>query len=118
MQLPGFLCGGTRCGAVCLAPGRATSHEPAPAGRSMQDAENGLRRIYLPKLFGKWSKVARSRFFDVEDRPIGTASTSLGHFRDPDPVASSIFQTVSPRTPANRARRRAGTGNAPALLLA
>jgi hypothetical protein len=49
MQLPGFLCGGTRRGFVCCAPSREATRESAPAGRSMQDAENGLLRIYLPR---------------------------------------------------------------------
>ena len=70
--------------------------------RSMQDPANELRRIPLPKLFGKSEWVPhRSCESDQEGFKEPRSTASCGR-RSVIEKPSAIFQTVSPRTRVNK----------------
>src|SRR5215216_4628635 len=49
----------------------------------MHDPGCELRRINLPKLFGKGSKIPQACLFGGKKRQIGASSTLLSHLRNP-----------------------------------
>ena len=60
-----------------------------------------VRRIYLPKLFGKEPKTSRACFFGGERRLIGVLSTPSWSPSELRFGMHPIFQTVSPSTRVN-----------------
>jgi hypothetical protein len=64
--------------------------------------QHEVRRISLPKLFGKEPEASRTCVFVAKRRLICYTSVSPRGLRGPDSGLVPNFQTVSPRTPLNK----------------